>query len=138
MKLDPVDAVVVGAGAGGGVVAFILAKAGFRVVLLERGREIPFAESGHDELRSQRTTVLGNAFGPDDENHSRMIRSPFTGRYVKTLPSEGGYNNVAACVGGGTASYGAMAWRFHPKDFKMLSAYGLVAGSTLEDWPITY
>ncbi|MEP7364933.1 MAG: GMC family oxidoreductase [Acidobacteriota bacterium] len=138
MKLDPVDAVVVGAGAGGGVVAFMLAQAGFRVVLLERGRQIPFSESGHDELRSQRTTVLGNAFGPDDENYSRMIRSPLTGQLVKTLPSEGAYNNVAACVGGGTASYGAMAWRFHPKDFQMLATYGSTAGSTLENWPITY
>jgi len=138
MKLDPVDVVVVGAGAGGGVVAFVLAQAGFRVALLERGRQIPFEESGHDELRSQRTTVLGNAFGPDDENHLRMIRSPLTGQFVRTLPSEANYNNVAACVGGGTASYGAMAWRFHPKDFKMLSTYGLVAGSTLEDWPISY
>lgn len=138
MKLDPVDAVVVGSGAGGGVVAFVLAQAGFRVALLERGREIPFAESGHDELRSQRTTVLGNAFGPDDENYSRMIRSPLTGSFVKTLPRESGYNNVAACVGGGTASFGAMAWRYHPKDFKMLSTYGIVAGSTLEDWPLSY
>ena len=138
MKLDPVDAVVVGAGAGGGVVAFVLARAGFRVVLLERGRQIPFEESGHTELRSQRTTVLGNAFGPDNETFWRMIRSPSTGKYVKTLASESSYNNVAACVGGGTASYGAMAWRFHPKDFKMLSTYGIVAGSTLEDWPIGY
>ena len=127
MKLDPVDAVVVGAGAGGGVVAFVLARAGFRVVLLERGRQIPFEESGHTELRSQRTTVLGNAFGPDNETFWRMIRSPSTGKYVKTLASESSYNNVAACVGGGTASYGAMAWRFHPKDFKMLSTYGIVA-----------
>ncbi|MBN8732564.1 MAG: GMC family oxidoreductase [Acidobacteria bacterium] len=137
MKLDPVDAVVVGAGAGGGVVAYVLAKAGLRVVLLERGRQIPFEESGHDELRSQRTTVLGNAFGPDSEQ-VRMINSPLTGKFYKVRANENAYNNVAACVGGGTASYGAMAWRFHPKDFQMLSTYGLVAGSTLEDWPITY
>jgi choline dehydrogenase-like flavoprotein len=54
------------------------------------------------------------------------------------LPSEGAYNNVAACVGSGTVSYGAMAWRFMEKDFKMRSTYGSVAGSTLEDWPISY
>ena len=29
------------------------------------------------------------------------------------LPSEGGYQNNAACVGGGTLSYGAQAWRYH-------------------------
>ena len=53
-------------------------------------------------------------------------------------PSAGGYNNNAACVGGGTFSYGAMAWRFMEKDFRMRSTYGEVKGSTLEDWPISY
>jgi len=33
------------------------------------------------------------------------------------LPSEGGYQNNAACVGGGTLSYGAMAWRYMPRIF---------------------
>jgi hypothetical protein len=32
--------------------------------VLERGRWQKFSEAGRDELRSQRTTVLGNAFGP--------------------------------------------------------------------------
>jgi choline dehydrogenase-like flavoprotein len=41
-------------------------------------------------------------------------------------------------VGGGTFSYGAMAWRFMEKDFRMRSTYGAVEGSTLEDWPISY
>ncbi len=132
MTLPPVDVVVVGAGAGGGVVAEQLALAGFHVVLLERGRLQKFAETGHDELRSQRTTVLGNAFGPDDEHYVREAG----GKPV--LPSEGAYNNVAACVGGGTFSYGAMAWRFFEKDFRMKSTYGAPQGSTLEDWPITY
>jgi choline dehydrogenase-like flavoprotein len=34
--------------------------------------------------------------------------------------------------------YGAQAWRFMPQDFRMRSSYGTVAGSTLEDWPISY
>jgi choline dehydrogenase-like flavoprotein len=41
-------------------------------------------------------------------------------------------------VGGGTLSYGAMAWRYMPQDFRMRSIYGAPAGSSLEDWPITY
>jgi choline dehydrogenase-like flavoprotein len=80
---------------------------------------------------------LGNAFGPDDKRHRRVVvygdGSP---RIV--LPSEGGYSNNAACVGSGTVSYGAMAWRFMEQDFKLKTIYGQVEGSTLEDWPISY
>jgi hypothetical protein len=35
------------------------------------------------------------------------------------LASEGSYQNNAACVGGGTLSYGAQAWRYMPQDFRM-------------------
>ena len=138
MKLPKTDAVIVGAGAAGGVVAHELAQAGLRVVLLERGPRLDFSDTGHDELRSQRTWVLGNPFGPDDERHIRLIGSGDPPVFRRALPSDSGYNHVAACVGGGTKSYGAMAWRFLPQDFRMRSTYGAVEGSTLEDWPIRY
>lgn len=137
MKLPEVDAVIIGAGAGGGIVAHELAHAGFKVALLERGRDQKFSETGHDELRSQRTTVLGNAFGPDD-SYYRLTRMADAREFKKSLASEGDYGNVASCVGGGTKSYGAMAWRFLPKDFRMRSTYGAPDGSSLEDWPISY
>ena len=53
-------------------------------------------------------------------------------------PRQGEYQPNASCVGGGTVSYGAQAWRFMPQDFRMRSTYGTVAGSTLDDWPIGY
>jgi choline dehydrogenase-like flavoprotein len=81
--------------------------------------------------------VLGNAFGPDEERNPRVFVDE-QGREHLLKPSDGGYNNNAACVGGGTASYGAMAWRYMEKDFRMRSTYGAVEGSTLEDWPISY
>jgi choline dehydrogenase-like flavoprotein len=137
LKLDPVDVVAIGAGAGGGILAEQLSLAGLRVALLERGRRQQFSETGHDELRSQRVTILGNAFGPDDDRYVRTIAGP-NGTAHRVLPSEGAYNNVAACVGGGTFSYGAMAWRYMERDFKMKSTYGTPTGSTLADWPITY
>ena len=128
---------VVGAGAGGGIVAEQLALAGITVALLERGRKQQFNDTGHDELRSQRTTVLGNAFGPADDRSVRQVQTA-DGKFHEVLPSEGAYNNVAACVGGGTQSYGAMAWRYMEKDFQLRTVYGAPAGSSLEDWPITY
>ena len=137
MALKHVNAVVVGAGAGGGIVAKELAEAGLRVALLERGKWYTAFDCRKDDLRNQRTSVLGNAFGPDDDRNPRVVVDE-RGTEHLVKPSEGSYNNNAACVGGGTLSYGAMAWRFLEKDFRMRSTYGAVEGSTLEDWPISY
>jgi choline dehydrogenase-like flavoprotein len=128
---------VVGAGAGGGIVAKELAEAGLSVVLLERGKWYTAFDCRKDDLRNQRTSVLGCAFGPDDERHRRVFVD-VGGKEQIVVPSDGSYQNNAACVGGGTFSYGAMAWRFMEKDFRMRSTYGAVEGSTLEDWPISY
>jgi len=137
MPLRHVNAVVIGAGAAGGVVAKELAEAGLSVVLLERGRWYSAFDCRKDDLLNQRVTVLGNAFGPDDERYLRVVVDA-SGREQLVRPSEGSYSNNAACVGGGTFSYGALAWRFLPQDFRMRSTYGAVQGSTLEDWPISY
>ena len=136
MALKHVNAVVVGAGAGGGIVAKELATAGLSVVLLERGKWYTAFDDRKDDLRNQRTTVLGSAFGPDERNPRVFVDEE--GRQHLVNSSDGDYNNNATGVGGGTVSYGAMAWRFMEKDFRMRSTYGTVAGSTLEDWPIRY
>ena len=137
MALKRVNAVIVGAGAGGGIVAKELAEAGLSVVLLERGKWYTAFDCRKDDLRNQRTSPLGQAFGPDDDRYPRVA---VDGRgHPQIVRASGpGYHNNAACVGGGTFSYGAMAWRYLEKDFRMRSTYGRVAGSTLEDWPISY
>ncbi|MGA7720354.1 MAG: GMC family oxidoreductase [Ignavibacteriaceae bacterium] len=137
MSNKHVNAVIVGAGAGGGVVAKELSEAGMSVVLFERGGWANFDVHNIDELISQRTTSLGNAYGPDDERYRRVIVDD-DGSTRIVVASEDAYNNVAACVGSGTVSYGAMAWRFMREDFHMKTTYGHVEGSTLDDWPITY
>jgi choline dehydrogenase-like flavoprotein len=132
-----VDAVIVGAGAGGPVVARQLTAAGWRVVLIERGKWCTPWDGLKDDLRNQRNSTLGAPFGPEDEAHPR-VAVDLTGRATIVRASDGAYQNNAMCVGGGTLSYGAMAWRFHPNDFRMASTYGALEGSTLADWPITY
>ena len=132
-----VNAVVVGAGAAGGIVAKELATAGLSGVLLERGKWYTANDCRKDDLRNQRVTVLGNAFGPEDEGNPRVWVDP-NGVPHTALASEGSYQNDAACVGGGTLSYGAQAWRYLPQDFRMRSTYGAPQGSSLEDWPISY
>jgi choline dehydrogenase-like flavoprotein len=137
MSLKHVNAVVIGSGAGGGVVAKELAEAGLDVVVLERGRWVTPDEERKDDLRNQRTTALGVPYGPDEEKEPRVFVDT-QGHAEVVWPADGAYQNNAACVGGGTLSYGAMAWRYMAQDFRMKSLYGAPAGSTLEDWPITY
>ena len=137
MAYPRTNAVIIGAGAAGGIVAKELAEAGLSVVLLERGKWYTAYDCRKDDLRNQRTSVLGCAFGPDDERYRRVVVDA-QGREQVVVPSDGAYNNNAACVGGGTFSYGAMAWRYLEKDFRMRTTYGAVAGSTLDDWPISY
>ena len=127
------DVIVIGAGAGGGVAAGVLAEAGKKVLLLERGRQLSFADVGRDHLRNQRLSQYGHNAGPDINGNPRTRDD---GELIR--PHEGGYQNNAACVGSGTRVYGAQAWRFMPQDFQMATTYGVPEGSSLADWPIRY
>ena len=131
------DAIIVGSGAAGGIVACVLAESGKHVLLLERGPALSFAEVGRDHLRNQRLAVYGHNAGPELIGNPRVFVDPL-GRSRLVDPHELDYHNNAACVGGGTRVYGAQAWRFHPDDFRMASKYGVPEGSSLANWPISY
>src|ERR1035437_4880432 len=94
MALKHVNAVIVGAGAGGGVVAQQLAAGGLSGVLLGRGKWGTASDCRDDDLRNQRTSVLGNNSGPDEERNPRVVVDP-QGREHVVLPSEGSYSNNA-------------------------------------------
>lgn len=135
---DHYDAIVVGAGAGGGVVATQLARAGRKVLLVERGRRLDHDNSGHrDHLRNHRHPVYGHNTGPDREDGLRVLVQP-DGTEAIVEPHTVAFGNNAACIGSGTLIYGGLAWRFHPDDFRMASKYGKPEGSSLVDWPIGY
>jgi choline dehydrogenase-like flavoprotein len=138
---DAYDAVVVGAGAGGGVTACVLAEAGHRVLLVERGPWLSTADLRPDHLRNQRT-VAGYSgeydapAGPPTAGNPRVFDGP-RGEVV-VWPTDFRWGNNAMTVGGGTRVFGAQAWRFCPEDFRMATEYGTPAGGSLADWPISY
>src|SRR5450432_1902389 len=107
------DAVIVGAGIAGGIVAGVLCEAGHRVLILERGSALNFGTISRDHLRNQRLSLYGHNSGPSEsDGQPRVIEHPFTGEARIVHPHEGGYENNASCVGGGGVVWGAQAWRF--------------------------
>jgi choline dehydrogenase-like flavoprotein len=131
------DMIIVGAGAGGSVAAGVLAEAGKRVLLLERGRDLDFKDIPRDHLRNHRFTRYGHNTGPELAGNPRVFVDDAGVEHV-IAPHEDDYQNNAMTVGGGTRVFGAQAWRFLPTDFAMASTYGTPPGSSLTDWPITY
>lgn len=131
------EIIVVGAGAGGGVAACVLAEAGHRVLLIERGDWLTATMLRPDHLHNQRT-MLGydTPAGPPADGNPR-VHSTSAGDAIVN-PTDPRWSNNAMTVGGGTRVFGAQAWRFCPEDFRMATTYGIPEGSSLADWPITY
>jgi choline dehydrogenase-like flavoprotein len=139
MAAKEADAVVIGAGAGGGVVAKELAQSGLRVVLFDRGLQFTAVDFGHDELFDSQEiwNPHGLRFGPGP-TEVRTYRPDGQTPARLVTPFDWEFSSLAWCVGGGTVSYQALAWRFHPGTFRLKTLYGVPPESTVEDWPLTY
>jgi choline dehydrogenase-like flavoprotein len=134
---DAYDVVVVGAGAGGGVVAAVAAEAGLRVLLVERGDAVAGPELAHHQLHNHLNFRHPFRLTAPPGTHLRVLEAA-DGSTRVVQPPGWEHNNNANAVGGGTLIWGMQAWRFHPDDFRMASRYGVPDGSSLADWPITY
>src|SRR5262249_14718227 len=126
---DEVDVCIVGSGAGGGPLALQLARAGARVVVLEKGPWYRKGDFDHVEIANTRSDKWGPRVA--DERHWLQLAGAARPRKV----SQGW---IASCVGGGTTHWSGYVHRMHPDDFRMKSRYGDVAGANLADWPISY
>ena len=129
------DVCIVGSGAGGGMAAYALTKAGAKVVMLEAGGEW---------YASKNSQMLTPAFASPRRGASTRNR-PF-GEFDAC---DGGWDiegepyTVASgnkfmwwrgrMLGGRTNHWGRISLRFGPDDFKGKSKDGLG-----EDWPISY
>jgi choline dehydrogenase-like flavoprotein len=113
---EEVDAVIVGAGAAGGVLAKELSEAGMRVVVLDAGpMRDPQNDFASDELS------MKNLAWQD----TRIVDG--------NDPIKLGHNNSGRGVGGGTVHFTGVFLRFHESDFMVRTLDGVA-----EDWPIRY
>jgi choline dehydrogenase-like flavoprotein len=113
---DPVDMLIVGAGAGGATLAQRLARRGWRVVVLEAG---PFWDPDEDWV--------------SDEAGSHKLYWTEPRVIGGSDPVELGKNNSGRGVGGSMVHYAGYTPRFHPSDFQVRTLDGVAA-----DWPISY
>jgi choline dehydrogenase-like flavoprotein len=136
-KFDPseeVDFVIVGSGAGGGVMAKKLSEAGFSCVVLEQG---PWGDYGHEENANK--DELSNRYPSDQQQLLSNPRKQVSTFRRSASEKAALFNNSYGCVvGGGTVTYGASNWRHMPWEFDELSRFGGIAGANLADWPIGY
>lgn len=142
IRLKPVDAVVAGLGAAGGVAVLPLARAGLAVAGIEAGtwmdpRNFPPDEIHNNVRRLVTSSQKANREIPTVRMNpsSRTVRG---GQHPQLHP-------MMNAIGGTSIHYWAQSWRLKPWDFKTRSEairrYGpnsIPKGSTLEDWPIAY
>jgi choline dehydrogenase-like flavoprotein len=113
---ETVDIVIVGAGAGGGVLAQRLSRAGWRVVVLERG---PLWDPDRDWVSDEKGS--GRLYWTEN----RIISG--------NDPIQMGKNNSGVGVGGSMTHFAGYTPRLHPSDFETRSRDGVGV-----DWPISY
>jgi gluconate 2-dehydrogenase alpha chain len=143
-RLPPVDAVVIGMGWTGAIMARALTGAGLKVVGLERGRmrdtEPDFAlPQGHDELRY----ALRHELMQDLSRETITFRNS-NGQTALPMRQYGSFL-FGDGVGGAGVHWNGQTFRFHPRDFRLRSFveenYGaefIPADMTLQDWGVTY
>ena len=125
MSQDPVDVLIIGAGASGAAVAWSLLDTRMRIMCLEQGEWMNPAEypsTSRDLERRQFTdfSVSPNVRGRATDYPVNDDDSP-----IKVANFNG--------VGGGTILYAAHFPRLHPSDFAVKTLDGVA-----DDWPISY
>ncbi|MGL6069171.1 MAG: FAD-binding protein, partial [Sediminibacterium sp.] len=130
------DAIIVGSGAGGGMAAYTLAKAGLKVCLLEAGADYDPAINSSQLKNPWESPRRGAStkFRPFGDFDGCYWGWEIDGEPYTQAPGSAKWEWWRArMMGGRTNHWGRISLRFGPKDFKRTSIDGLG-----DDWPIGY
>ena len=130
------DVCIIGSGAGAGPIAYELSKAGYQVVVLEKGPWIKTKDFVKDEIVSSRRSV----YSPHLKDEPQVIeRKNSKGEWIAVSNYISGKDMWNGNVVGGSSNFMSGYFnRLKPKDFNILSNYGNIEGANLVDWPINY
>jgi choline dehydrogenase-like flavoprotein len=128
------DFVIVGSGGGGGTISWVLAKAGFRVVLLEQGND--FVRQAEADLGGPASSALNG-----DTRYDRQLHDEYRFRLERPDPKRrlrGSYSTfrknsamtaqplagplggfTGSVLGGGSMLWGTWSFRALPVDFRL-------------------
>ncbi len=146
--MEEADFAVIGSSGGGGTIAWLLARAGFKVFLAELGPDIAehldrqnlqYNAATHDEHRFR----LGR---PALHRRPRGDYNTFlsTDPGAKVTPFSGAW--TASVLGGGSIIWGTWSFRALPIDFRLGTHFAETGqletltkwGYSVPDWPISY
>ncbi len=135
------DVIVIGAGVGGATIGYALAKAGKKVLFLEKGlsrrdEKNLLLEDKHAELFFPRVDVAR-------PQYSDILKR--SGRWAETLTDQTQKKEnefvpfLGTGDGGSSSIYGMVMSRFFPQDFEPGQNHPKIPNATLQEkWPITY
>ena len=141
------DAIIVGSGVAGALMAYKLAQQGVKVLILEAGDHGPGDEDNELSARLEKVRIwatsspkIPSAPYLDEQDRRPQEKAPHPivteikdGYYDQSGTAETYKSNYQRLIGGSTWHWLGNVPRFLPNDFKMKSVYGVAV-----DWPIIY
>jgi choline dehydrogenase-like flavoprotein len=130
------DVCIIGSGAGAAPVAYELSRAGFDVIVLEKGPNLSEEDFSKDEIAISRRSIYTPKLW-EEQHVIETYAADGTIRRTTGAESEWSFWN-GSMVGGSSNLMSGFFHRMKPMDFKLLSTFGAVEGANIVDWPITY